>query len=298
MKVILYITIALIFFTSCQDMTQEINWNTKNIPSKAVVEGQIVTEYRFQKIILSKTADYFLDEQTPRISGALVTVSDGTTTYYFDEADTAKGVYYSTEMFAGIAGRTYTLNVTLPESLNGTSTINAKDEIIQGFSIDSMNVYIFKNPFAAFTEEADQDTTITVFYMKGNQPKDIINYYLIQVYKSGVPVYKNITEMGMLSDEYSEDPQETELFYYYMGKFTVGDTLSIEVISISKQYYEYIRTLGELNTPPDPLGFSGPPADAIGNINDGKQLGYFSAGQITRFTAIAQKAENIKEAVN
>jgi hypothetical protein len=279
-------------------MTQEITWETKNIPDKAVVEGQIVTDNCHQKIKLSTTADYFHNEKTPRISNAQVSVSDGTTTYYFEESDTAAGVYYSIDMFAGIPGNTYTLNIELPEPLDGTSSLTASDYMIQGFNIDSMKVYIFDNPYAAFTEEEDEDSTITVFYMQGSQPKNVVNYYLVQIFQDGKPIFDDVTELGRMSDEYSDDPEDTELFFYYMGKFTIGDTLSIEMTSVSKEFYEYVRTLGELTTPPDVFGFSGPPADAVGNINRGSQLGYFSTGQKARYTAIAQKAEDIRETVN
>jgi hypothetical protein len=298
MKYIFLIGLTLALLTSCSDMEEEITWNTKNIPAKAVVEGYLTTDTCYQKIRLTQTADYFLNEPTPRISGAQVSVTDGSKTYLFEEADTAPGDYYSTVQFAGIPGAAYTLNVELANPIDGTASLSASDKMIQGFNIDSMKVYIYKNPYAAYnTGDEEVDSTITVFYMNGSQPKDIVNYYTVQIYKSGVPIYKDISEIELMSDEYSEDPEETELFYFYMGNFTVNDTMTIELTSITKEYYEYIRTIQELSTPPDVLGFSGPPADAVGNVNGGSQLGFFSTGQKTRFTAVARRPENIKEAI-
>lgn len=282
----------------CNDMEEEITWDTKNIPAKAVVEGNITSDTCYQRIRLSQTADYFLNVKTPRIAGAQVTITDGSHSFIFKESDTVPGDYYSTEMFAGIPGNTYSLNVSLKEPIDGTSTLTANDQMIQGFSIDSMKVYVFESPFAAFSEEEEKDSTIVLFYMNGSQPKNVVNYYLVQIYRNGVPFFENIADMEMINDEYSEDPEETELLYFYIGNVVVKDTMSIELTSISKEYYEYVRTFKDLITPPDPLGFSGPPADAVGNINSGKQLGFFYTGQKSRFTAIARKPENMGEAVN
>lgn len=299
MKYILLIGLTVVLLNSCTEMEEEITWETKNIPAKTVVEGSIVTDYSYQKIRLSETGDYFMDKQTPRISGAQVSVTDGSNTYLFEEADTAPGNYYSTEMFAGISGNTYILNVELPKTIDNTASITAKEEMIQGFSIDSMNVYIFKNPYAEYAEDDEEkDSTITVFYMMGNQPKDVTNYYMVQIYKSGVPLFEDISEIELMSDEYSEDANDNELFFYYMGNIKIGDTMAIELTSITKDYYEYIRTLQELTTPPDVFGFSGPPADAVGNVNEGKQLGYFFTGQKSRYTAIATKPDDIKATIN
>jgi len=298
MKYILLFSIALTILAGCENMEEEISWDTKNIPAKAVVEGSITSDTCYQRIRLTQTADYFLNGPTPRITGADVIVSDGSHTFIFKESDTVPGDYYSTEMFAGIPGNTYSLNVNLKEPIDGISTLTANDQMIQGFIIDSAKVYVYENPFVAFSDEEDKDSTIIVFYMNGNQPKNIVNYYLIQMYRNGVPYFEKLGDMEMMNDEYSEDPEETELVFYYIGDLLVKDTISIELTSVSKEYYEYVRKFKDLLIPPDPLGFSGPPADAVGNINGGKQIGFFYTGQKSRSTAIAQEPENIKETVN
>jgi hypothetical protein len=300
MKYIVFITLTIIILTGCSNMEEEITWNTKNVPAKAVVEGSIISDTCYQRIRLTQSADYFLNDKTPRISDAQVTVTDGSHIYIFEESDSVPGDYYSTERFAGIPGITYNLNVNLQEPLDGTSTLSANDQMIQGFSIDSLKVYVFKNPYAAFRQEDDEDvdTTIVVFYMIGKQPKDVVNYYLVQIYRNGVPAFDNIGDMELINDEYSEDPEETELFFFYEKNVAVNDTMSIELTSVSKEFYEYVSTLKNLATPPDAMGFSGPPADVVGNINSGSQKGFFYTGQKSRFTAIAREPENIRETVN
>lgn len=295
MKYIFYISFILFLLSSCNDMEEEITWETKNIPAKAVVEGSIINDTCYQIIRLSQTGDYFLNEKTPRITGAGVTVTDGVNTYIFEEADSVPGDYYSVEKFAGIPGRTYTLNVNLSEPIEGVSTLTAYDAMIQGFIIDSMKAYVFEN---SFSDEPEDDSTIVLFYLNGNQPPNITNYYLVQMYRNGIPTFKSIIDMELYNDEYSDDPESTELVFYFMENVVIDDEMSIEITSITKEYYEYVRTLKEVVTPPDVLGFSGPPADAIGNINNGDHLGFFFAGQKSRCTVLATEPEDIKDKIN
>ena len=67
-----------------------------------------------------------------------------------------------------------------------------------------------------------------------------------------------------------------------MEDFIAGDTLDMEFRSINEAYYDFINGVKRISRGTDPFGFSGPPANAIGNIEGGDALGFFIASAVTR----------------
>jgi len=268
-------------------MDEKISWNTKNIPAKVVVEGGIVTDYCYQMIKLTESGDYFLNATTKRISNASVIISDGTNEFPFTESATIVGSYYSNEKFAGEPGKTYTLHIDLQEPIDNISTLTANDQLVQGFKVDSMFALLFKNPLYGLNDNTDSTAIILVLY--GNQLLKNDNYYLIQLYRNGQAIYKNIDELTLFKNENTANPDFSGMVIFIQEDVVLHDKIAIDLMAISKEYYEYIREIKEIVAPPDPLGFSGPPADAIGNVNNGSRMGFFYTEQISRATTILRE---------
>src|SRR3989304_3816069 len=124
----------------------EITWETEEMPVMLVVEGSFTNEFKKHQLKLSLSADYFYNKPTPKVSGAEVTISDGTNVLELIENPVGSGVYETADSVAGEPGRTYTLDINLNEPVNNTMHYYANGNLIQGIDIDSMVAYIYENP--------------------------------------------------------------------------------------------------------------------------------------------------------
>lgn len=284
--IILFILSILIY--GCENLEQPIDWETKNTYEMVVVEGAIFNEYSYQQVRLSLSDDYFSNQPNTKISDAEVTVSDGENTYRFLEHDTLKGFYISEIPFAGVPNRNYTLLAELTEPVNGTSTINAVSEMPSSYDIDSMVAIIIENPFYL----GGEDTSLLFVFVEATTVPWEDYYMLVKTYINGIPLFNTISETDLLDDEYNFKDEDRISFLTYDsedGMFSSGDTLLIEMFVIQKEFMDYVAAVKQISAPPDPFGFSGPKADAIGNINGGTQLGYFYTAFVDRETVIIEE---------
>jgi len=138
MKTLKYILISLVIFSafSCQE---EIDLNLKDEKfSRLVVDGSFTNEFQRQTVYLSKTANYSANEPSPKVSGAIVSISDGIK--IFNLSETAPGVY-QTDSMTGEVGKTYNLTI----DYNG-KTYNAESKMNPVTKIDSIRlIYLFTN---------------------------------------------------------------------------------------------------------------------------------------------------------
>jgi hypothetical protein len=81
----------------------------------------------------------------------------------------------------------------------------------------------------------------------------------------------------------------------YSGDFSLGDTVTLEMKSINKGYYDFLNSLfSEVFGAGNP--FSGPPANVKGNIvnlthKDEDVMGYFIASAVSKRTQIVQQID-------
>jgi hypothetical protein len=102
------------FFTwGCQEVIQV---DLEEGKKRLVVEGRIEKikgqNNGYQSITLSTTSDYFSNSQTPRVSGATVSVTDGSGNIFpFQESSSTKGLYETNDCLLKLAAPTpFTLN--------------------------------------------------------------------------------------------------------------------------------------------------------------------------------------------
>ncbi len=279
MRNIYIIAVLLSILTiSCGDMSEEITWDVDEIPPRLVVEGSVTSELKHQQIRLTRSDNYFSNTESAAVSGANVNVSDGTTTYDFAENPAGSGNYESITAFAGIPGNTYTLNIELPSPLNNEINFSAISELKEGFRFDSLVVEIFENPFSF----DDEDTVMTVFIMFGQEPEATHDYYLVNLYRNNELVTDTIDKAFVLDDEIYGINGEQIIPLYIGEEYLPGDTAGIELLSVSRQYADFLTGVNSISRGTDPLGFSGPPANAIGNIEGGDAFGFFIASDVIR----------------
>lgn len=271
-KIILYIPILILILASCEE---KIELDLDEDYTRLVVEGSVTDNEVQQTIYLSTTASYFSDEQTPRVSGANVTVSEGSNVYDFTEA--MPGKYVSTDYFAGEQGKEYTLRIELKEELGGESVFTATEKMPVKLQLDSIAA-------APLPVEVNGRDVQVLGY--GQEPPMEGNYYMWDLYVNGVLLSDTLDKKTFTDDEMVNGSYIPGLpIYYYDG--SPNDTIEIRTQSITEQYYGFLlafiqeAAFGGNN-------FSGPPANVQGNISGGA-LGYFSVKSVTSNQTIYHK---------
>lgn len=227
-----------------------IEGNLSNIPNKAEVK-------------ISMTSSYFDTVPSEMVSNAVVTLkSDFGDSYVLNE--TGKGIYNSKEVWFR-EGSTYRLEV----DVNGEK-YEAVSKLNPAVNIDSMRFYYEDSPFL------DNGYYINMYLF---DPPGVKNFYRLKYAKNGV-FQNTIDDLILFNDRYVDgNTIEVTLFNQPLE---LNDTITLQLISLDEDAYEYLRTFQELvNSNPG----SAAPANPISNISNGA-LGYFSAWSSNTKSAI------------
>ncbi|MFP9097817.1 DUF4249 domain-containing protein [Flavobacterium sp. RHBU_24] len=243
-----------ISLSSCEDVIQaDLDTGEAKLLVDAEILWQKGTDGAVQTIKISRMTAYY-NPETPKVSGALVNISNSSGTQFAFE-ETAPGIYTCTS-FVPALNETYTLHVaadgqvyTATETLMPVAEIDHTDQISNGgFSGD--------------------ETEVSIYF---NDPANITNYYLSSFITPVLPY----TEYDLNGDELSDGNAIKSDFSHEDLK--PGDALQITVRGISYQFYNYMNLiLSAADSDP----FSTPPANIKGNIlnqdnNGSPALGYF-----------------------
>jgi hypothetical protein len=279
-KYILYIAALLFLTTAC---TEEIDVNLGSTYTRLVVDGNIEADSGKYRINLTKSADYFYNEPVPRVNNATVSVYDGLTSYPLTETiPGVSGIYETGPGFKGQVGLKYTLNVNLNEPIAGTSTYEASCELKSVTRLDSIR--------AEFHPEWGKEGFWTV-KLWAQEPGDEENFYLFNLYRNGVLMSDTIWDKVVSDDIYFNGSYMDGFDVFYIDNSETwetlhpGDTITMQMSGITKEYYQYIMQVQQagFNIP----FFSGPPANVVGNINNGG-VGFFAAWSNSFSTAIVR----------
>jgi hypothetical protein len=270
MQKILYIALLFsILATSCTELV-EIDLN-KGENNRLVVEGSITDEYKSHEIKLSRTADYFFNQQALPELGAFVSITDGDTILNLYDTEN-QGIYRTDILYAGKVGHCYTLNIQLE---NGEQ-YSATDSIRPILPMDS----------------------IKYEYVKSQVPFDTAHFYNINIFAQEDPEPGNCYQWELfLDDENITDTLRLKVFVSddmvngsYIFNWTVynipsykikKDTsdVTLQMLSISKEKYDFYNAI-MMETDYSGGGFNGPPANVPSNISNGA-MGFFSASAVT-----------------
>jgi hypothetical protein len=288
-----FLIVFTLGFISCAD--EEIPWEVEESPEMLVVEGSFTSEKKKHQITLSKTADYFIKHRTPRISGADVTISDGSTTYEFEELKEKRGIYESERKVAGRAGHTYTLNIHLQEPINNKTHYQASEKMIEGIDLEGMEAFIYRNPF--YQERFPTDSLVLFVALYGHDPGNIDNLYMVDLYRNGKFLQDTVDEKEIFSDsEQFKDGEYIHNPFTFFEEFQPGDTVAIKISTVSKSYQQFIEGINNITDQSgNPFDLSGPPANAVGNIEGGEALGYFRVSYVSWAQSIVVDGREEKE---
>lgn len=280
----------LAFLTSCALVacTTDIDIHLDGVKTELVVEGAITTDTTSHVVYLKKTADYFSNKPADVVSGATVTVSDGTTQITLTEDPTHKGAYQTPSGYYGVVGKTYTLTISnvdvdgdgVSETYSASSVISTRPPL-EKIAVEKTRIF-------------NRDMWAVKIWMQ--EPVNEKNYYMGLTYRNNVCTTDSIQEVGKTSDEFFSDSYlNDETFMYFSSEkpdeiLHDGDVVMLELCGITKDYLGFLNETEEEFRGRNPL-FGGQPANIRTNIQQilpvgGKASprGYFAAYSVSRAT--------------
>ncbi len=260
-----YIYLATIFFISAMaSCTQEIDIDLGKTEPELVVDGAISDDAAADTIMLKKSSDYFYNKPAEMVSNAVVTLTDSEGNSYSIQEDTRrKGCYFTPTVFTAVAGRRYTLNISNVDINNdGVKETYTSESVLNKVpAIDSMSVV--KNRILY------QDSWAIRISMQ--DPEKTKDFYLFRTYINGVCNSDSISEWGATDDQFFNGKYLISESVMYLfsekpdEKVKSGDTITIEMNSITEDYLYYIYQVVDEYRGRNPL-FGGQPANVKTNI--------------------------------
>ncbi|NPA35921.1 MAG: DUF4249 domain-containing protein [Chlorobi bacterium] len=266
MKNLIYI--LLLFISAC---TEDIELNLKHTDPRLVVEGFITTDTATHYVRLSKSGDFFANEQMPAVRHAKVSINDGHYTYELIESESLPGLYLTFDNFFGVTGRTYKLKI---ENVD----IN-DDGVYETYTAQSYLNPVTKVDSIKLEYEDNWDLWKVLLYAM-EPGGDTTDYYMFSLIVNDTLYTDQLTEVTVADDRFIDGNYAKGVwvhsFYINNDEYDIypGDTITLKMSGITSEFYNYVIALQEETGTNIPL-FSGPPANLPGNISNGA-LGYFT----------------------
>ncbi|MFH1296457.1 MAG: DUF4249 domain-containing protein [Bacteroidota bacterium] len=252
--------------------TERIDLKLDETYTRLVVDGGISNDTTSYQISLSKTANYFYNEPTPRVVNAIVGLTDGTIHYPLHETEPGKsGLYKTDPAFSGSIGKTYTLSIELEQPIDNQTTFTSSCRMMKVARLDSIQV-TFQPDWGpqGFWE-------IKLF---AQEPGDEVNYYMFHYYRNDTLMTDSIWKVFISDDKYFNGNYINGITAVYINNENLwetlhpGDKVTLQMSGITREYYDFIYQvqLSGFNIP----FFTGPPANVQGNISNGG-IGFFTA---------------------
>lgn len=276
---ILFALALVVVFSSCEDV---IPVELDNGQTLLCVQGTITDDTSANySVVLSTTAPYFGNTATPKVSGAFVEVKDYDTNGNLVSIDTllealpGSGEYF-TSRTNGMLGHRYVLTVrAMNEEYTAETLIKRVPEI------DSI-VFEYKE------KNAFMDAGYIAKYY-GIEIPGVGDYYLFKI-RRNQKLYTKPNELYFVSDEMVDGNYIAD-FDLSPERFSLGDTITFETRSITKDQYEFFL---ELSAQVNNQGiFANPPANVRTNIKNvnpaGKPaVGYFGGQGLRTKTRVIE----------
>ncbi|MEO0526359.1 MAG: DUF4249 domain-containing protein [Bacteroidota bacterium] len=269
-SIILCITVV---FASCEDVIEvEVQTAQERLTIEASLDWEKGTTGNQQTVKLSTSTSFFDTASNTAVLGASVTVTNDNSGAEFVFTDQNNGEY-TTEDFVPVLNQSYTLSVryngeryTANETLMPVTDITELTQSTEdGFDDEALEVNVI------FTDPEDED-----------------NFYLFRFQERG----DLLPELEELDDEFVNG---NEISWFYekeedettnTEEFAPGDIVDIELLGISRAYFNYVSILIE-QAEGDGGPFSTTPVPLRGNcINldnpDNYAHGYFRLTEVVR----------------
>lgn len=257
-----FLCIALLLSCGCLACQKVIEIKINNPQNSPVIEGHIEPDSTCY-VLLTSTVDIFKPKLPPYIKDAVITIQDNLgnkETLYYE----GLGIYRGRNVL-GVAGRTYTLSVTVQGKEQVATAIMPSLVPVDDFRLQSDTTFL--------------PTTFVVnnnVYLYYEDPAFKVNYYYLKIKQftsTGTVVTRNF-----LLDDATNNGEYIDFAIVYQ-QLESGDILSTEFRSINKTLFDYYLSME------DALSFNNftnaAPANPQAMFSNGA-LGYFSAWSTDR----------------
>lgn len=259
LKNILFLVLIALTTSACEDVIDvDLPSEEPRLVIDALIripeqEGQEETVLAFIK--LTTTAPFY-DEQVPIVTGANATLNTGNKSY--DLTDQSNGFYTAYIPREEIENEVFTLKVEYNNEVYSSTT-----KYVPTVPID----FIGQGDSTLFS--GDEREVIVIY----TDPAESDDYYLFDL------DYKLFL---VSEDEFYQG--QTFGFSYFYEDLSVGASITIDILGVDKNFYDYMNTV--INQAGRDTGgpFESPPATLRGNIvnttnPDNFALGYFAIAQ-------------------
>ncbi len=254
--------LGIIIFNSC---TKRIDIKLDSTYERLAVAGYITPQIGEQYVRLTRTSDYFSNKPAPAVSGAIVTISEDSTTVQFFEDINNPGYYMAPEDYFGKIGNTYHLDITLAEPINGTVNYEAHEEMPKlSDNIDSVVV------------EYDEQYERWMVRLYAWEPPSI-DFYMFNGMRNGNMITDTVSRVN-ISDDRLYNGNYTSgavVLALYKDELEPGDIFTLILSNITEEYANYMTDV-QLELQANNPMFSGPPANVRTNVGN-NAVGYFAA---------------------
>lgn len=274
-QLIFSLFVALAVFSSC---TETIDLELDETFTRLVVDGQISTDTLAHQIRLSKSASYFSNAEPPAVSGAELLLDDGNQVLSLTEFPIGSGYYYTPEDYSGQPGNTYKLNINLPEAVGEVSNFEATSTMATtAFQLDSIGLE-YREPFGFW---------MVMLYAYDPPTTD---FYRLDAFRNGVILTDTAYRTSISDDRLfnGNNTNGTTVMFLYDDEVKLGDTITLLMSAINKDYFDFLTELRNESGFSNPL-FSGPPANISSNLKEGG-LGYFGTKKSDRVNLLVTES--------
>jgi len=262
---LLVLSFSISCFVSC---TEPIDLDLNTTHSRMVIEGRITDDHKKHQVKISSTSDYFANQPTKGLVGAIVSITDENDNRYDLVEGASEGVYETQEM-SFTAGRTYRLEVIYDDKRYVASAfmppVARLDSVGYKWSKSHDHYHALIN-----TQETPGES----------------NFYEWQVYLNSYLVNDSLFETTYTDDQFVDGSYISNIQIYSFSDFEIGDTLMVEQYSLTREAYEFYAA-STLETKERGGLFDGPPANIPSNISNGA-LGFFMASSVSRDQVISK----------
>lgn len=260
------ILVACWILLSCEDPIQIDLPTNSNL---LVVEGWISNQLVNQEITLSQTQGFNDQSEPSLVSEAQVTVFNNLNeSFSFEQLES--GIYQSADPFRAVDSLFYQLEIVLT---SGDTIVSPFESVPRSVLIDSV---AFRDVPIRSNENPNIIETIYFPVTFSQDPSDIRNYYRWKISRND-SLFNSPNDLELLDDSAINGnffPNEFRSF-----QFEFGDTLNIEMQTISKGAFDFLSLLKSQTTL---LGTASGtlPATLTGNLRNRTNenqivLGYF-----------------------
>ena len=272
-KISILTFLSLIFFASCQDV---VDLKVPDGDIQLVVDGWLTDEEGEKQVLLSTTANYFDNTETPRVTGALIILKNEKGA--MDTLEEKEAGVYVTE-YVGEIGEAYHIYIRTAEGEEYESNPETLDYV---------------PPISAIRAEFQEETVFEdegyYVFIDTHEPAGVGDYYRWKQYVNDEYLNEPF-DLLYASDEFVDGNPITDI-EMNTEPLQVGDHYRIQQLSISEQAYEFFI---QLQTQTAFVGslFDSPPAALKGNIinlnADGKKaLGYFGVSAVSEIELVIE----------